>query len=168
MKRSQMTRVALIGMSGALLLLAAGVEARQRGWIAMTKSSTEISGSRVLSSRPQAAIAGGANGIYCSPQTENGVRVHDLGFLPVGLAVTVTVESYSEGFDPAAAVIVATVGSKAANNVKTTTFYDNDSGGNKDSRIQFVTPQAGNYLLLVNDFTDAVAGCYRYQVTVVS
>jgi hypothetical protein len=90
--------------------------------------------------------------------------VHNLGFLPSGIPVTVTVEGFSEGFNPVAAVLVATVGSSAGNNVRTTTFYDDDSGGEGDPRVQFTTPVGGTYLLLVNDLTDAVVGCYRYQV----
>ena len=116
--------------------------------------------------RPQASIGSAANGVYCIPDVENGVGIHDLGALPAGLRVTVTVESYVDRFNPAAAVIVATVGEKASNNVKATTFYDNDSGGENDSKIEFVTPQAGNYILLVGDYTDANYGCYRYEVAV--
>jgi hypothetical protein len=114
--------------------------------------------------RPQAEIGGQANGIYCTPPTTNGVGVHDLGGLPSGLNVTVTVEALSDAFDPAAAVLLPMVGEGAGNNVKTTTFYDNDSGGEKDAKIAFVTPQSGNYILVVNDYTDATAGCYRYEV----
>jgi len=39
-------------------------------------------------------------------------------------------------------------------------FHDNDSGGDGDSKIDFTTPQEGNYLLLVGDYTDAVTACY--------
>jgi len=61
---------------------------------------------------------------------------------------------------------VPSLGQAAGNAVKTTTFYDDDSGGDRDPRIEFVAPQAGTYLLLVNDLTDASLGCYRYQVVV--
>src|SRR5688572_19042602 len=79
--------------------------------------------------RPRASIGGGANGVYCSAQWDNGIAVHDLGYVPSGLKVSVTVESFSEGFNPVAAVLVATIGQAAGNTIKTTTFYDDDSGG---------------------------------------
>lgn len=49
-------------------------------------------------------------------------------------------------------------------NVRFTNFHDNDSGGEGDARVEFVTPQSGIYLLHVGDFTDVTAGCYRYHV----
>ena len=162
-----MTRKRINGLVviGAVAILGAGLQAAQRGWTIPGKSSGRSAArSSALVARPQASIGGGANGVYCTPDVENGVGVHDIGGLPAGLSVTVTVESYSDGFDPVAAVVVATAGQKAANTVKTTTFYDNDSGGEKDAKIAFVTPQSGNYILLVGDFTDAFTGCYRYEV----
>jgi hypothetical protein len=148
---------------GTAFLVAATVQGAQRGWVLPLKSSAGArQGAAIV--RPQAEIGGQANGIYCTPQTMNGVSVHDLGGLPAGLNVTVTVEAMSEGFDPAAAVLLPIVGEGAGNNIKTTTFYDNDSGGDKDAKIGFVTPQSGNYLLVVNDYTDTTAGCYRYEV----
>jgi hypothetical protein len=116
--------------------------------------------------RPQATIGGGANGAYCTATWDNGIAVHDLGFMPSGINVTVTVEGLNDGFNPVAAVVVATIGQAAGNNVRATTFYDDDSGGDGDPRVQFVTPQAGTYLLMVNDATDSVIGCYRYQVLI--
>ena len=152
---------------GAMVTLGAGLGAAQRGWTMLGKSSDRATArSGALVARPQASIGGAANGVYCTPNTENGVGIHDLGGLPAGLRVTATVESYSDGFDPAAAVVGAMVGQKAGNTVKTATFYDNDSGGDNDARIEFVTPQAGNYLLLVGDYTDVSAGCYRYEVAI--
>ena len=148
---------------GIALIVAATLEGAQRGWVLPLKSPGGArQGAAIV--RPQAEIGGYANGIYCTPQTTNGVGVHDLGGLPSGLSVTVTVEAVSDGFDPAAAVLVPMVGEGAGNNVKTTTFYDNDSGGDKDAKITFVTPQSGNYILVINDFTDKTAGCYRYEV----
>jgi len=116
--------------------------------------------------RPRASIGGGANGVYCSAQWDNGIAVHDLGYVPSGLKVSVTVESFSEGFNPVAAVLVATIGQAAGNTIKTTTFYDDDSGGEGDALVAFVAPQAGTYLLMVNDLTDTTVGCYRYQVAI--
>jgi hypothetical protein len=99
--------------------------------------------------------------------SDDAVGVHDLGWIPVGFNVAITVESYTENaFDPVAAVIVASLGQKAGNAVKVTTFYDNDSAGDKDARVSFVTPQAGTYLLLVTDFPAQTGGCYRYQAEI--
>ena len=150
---------------GAVVTLGAGLGAAQRGWTVPGKSSAGT-GSSTLVARPQASIVGSANGLYCTPAIENGVAIHDIGGLSAGLHVTVTVASFSAGFDPTAAVIGAMVGQKAGNTVKTATFYDNDSGGDKDARIDFVTPHTGNYLLIVGDYTDTTTGCYRYEVTV--
>jgi hypothetical protein len=115
--------------------------------------------------RPRAEITGPADGIHCTAATDNGVGVHNLGFLPAGLSAALTVESFSQDFDPVAAVIVATLGENGGNTIRTTTFYDDNSGGDKDPRIEFVTPVGGTYLLLVNDLRDAVVGCYRYQLS---
>ena len=153
----------LIGI-GCAAMLGVGLEGAQRGWTMGGKASgRSTTRGGALVAKPQAAIGGGANGIYCTPDTANGVGVHHLGGLPAGLSVTVTVESYSDRFNPAAAVIVATVGEKGGNNVKTAAFYDNDSGGDNDAKIDFVTPQSGDYILLVGDYTDAYTGCYRYE-----
>lgn len=164
-----MTRKWINGFAviGALVALGAGLGAAQRGWTMAGKSSgrsTARSGAIVVG--PQASIVGASNGLYCTPQSENGVGIHDIGGLPAGLHVTVTVESYSEGFDPVAAVIGAMLGQKAGNTVKTATFYDNDSGGDKDAKVDFVTSQTGNYLLIVGDYTDGSTGCYRYEVAI--
>lgn len=156
--------VAVAGM-----LLVAGLEAGQRGWVVPLKPSVSAASSAprvALPAGPRASIGGVANGLYCSSAVENGVSVHDLGALPAGLQVTVTVESYSDGFDPAAAVLVATLGQKGGDTIDVKTFYDNDSGGDGDARISFVTPAVGVYLLLVNDYTDSRAGCYRYQMMI--
>ena len=136
--------------------------ADQRGWVLSTKSA----GAAV--SRPQASIGGPANGVYCTSLGENGVSVQDLGGLPAGLHVQITVQSVTtnNGFNPVAAVVVARLGTAAANTIQTSTFYDDDSGGGQDPRLDFVTPFGGIYLLLVNDQSDTVAGCYRYQVVV--
>ena len=158
---------AVFGLS--LTLFVAGIEAAQRGWILPLKASagsTPGARSKTLIARPQAAIGGDANGVYCVHPSDNGVGIHDIGALPAGLHVVVTVESYSDGFNPVAAVVVPTLGEKAANTIKVATFYDNDSGGESDAKIDFVTPQAGNYVLFVGDFTDATTGCYRYQLLI--
>ena len=155
---------------GCVVLLA-GVQAAQRDWVLSGKSGRRVSSGAsaraVVVRRPQANIGANANGMYCTSPAENGVGIHDLGALPTGVHVTVTVQGLvPDEFNPAAAVIVATVGERAANAAKVTTFYDNDSGGDGDSKIDFTTPQEGNYLLFVGDYTDAVTGCYRYQMIV--
>jgi hypothetical protein len=145
-----------------VILFAAGVGAAQRGWVLSLRKTGPAAHSGIL--RPQASIGTTANGIYCTSPAENGVGIHDIGAIPSGIHVIVIVESYTDGFNPVAGVVVATLGQKAANTVKLASFYDNDSGGNSDAKIDFVTPQEGNYLLIVGDYTDAIAGCYRYQV----
>jgi hypothetical protein len=161
MTRNLINALALIG---AVVTLGAGLGAAQRGWTVPGKSSATTP-SRTLVARPQAQIIGSANGLYCTPNIENGVEIHDIGGVPAGLHVTVTVESFSDGFDPVAAVIGALVGQKGGNTVKTATFYDNDSGGDKDAKIDFVAPHTGNYFLMVGDYADVTTGCYRYEVT---
>jgi len=162
MTRNLINALALIG---SVVTVGAGLGAAQRGWTVPGKSSATTR-SDTLVARPQASIVGSANGLYCTPSIENGVAIHDIGGLSAGLHVTVTVASFSDGFDPVAAVIGAMVGQKAGNTVKTAAFYDNDSGGNKDARIDFVTPHTGNYVLVVGDYADISTGCYRYEVTV--
>lgn len=150
------------------ICMVTSVAAVQRGWLMPLKSlgTSQTARTGVLTVRPQAEIGADANGVYCTPATENGVSLHDLGALPAGVHGSVTVEGFSEDFNPVAAVLVTMLGEKAGNTVKTTTFYDNDSGGKGDARIDFVTPQSGTFILLVGDYTDTVIGCYRYQMTV--
>lgn len=156
----QTTLVAL----GVALLIGVTIQGAQRGWVVSLKSSADArQGAAIVG--PRAEIGGQANGIYCTPQTTNGVSVHDIGGLPSGVSVTVTVEGLTDGFDPVAAVVAPMIGESAGNNIRTTTYYDNDSGGDRDAKIAFVTPQSGNYILLVNDYTDKTAGCYRYEVS---
>ena len=153
----------------ALVMMTAGFETGQRGWVMPGKSgshSSLVPRSRPTSASLRAQVGTNANGIYCTPLTENGVGIHHLGSVPAGLHIIVTIESFSEDFDPVAAVIVSKVGEKAGNNVRVATFYDNDSGGEGDPRVDFVTPQEGDYLLLVGDYTDAAVGCYRYEVSI--
>ena len=160
----------LVGLAiGTAVFAAAGLEAAQRGWVLRVKpeaSSASTTRATALVSRPQAIIGADANGIYCAHQAENGVGIHDIGAIPAGMHVVVTVESYTEEFDPVAAVVSPALGARVANTVNLVSFYDNDSGGDRDAKIDFVTPRAGNYLLFVGDNTDAVAGCYRYQVII--
>ena len=159
----------LAGLVLGTAVFAAGIEAAQRGWVLRVKPETNsVSATRgaALVSRPEAIIGGDANGIYCAHQAENGVGIHDIGAIPAGMHVVVVVESYTEEFDPVAAVVSPALGARVANTVNLVSFYDNDSGGDRDAKIDFVTPRAGNYLLFVGDNTDAVAGCYRYQVII--
>jgi hypothetical protein len=145
-----------------------GVEGVQRSWAVLGKTgalrSTRATSRVAPGATTRASIGGGANGIYCTSPWANGITVHDLGFIPSGFNVNVTVEGFSDGFNPVAAVVVSTIGQPAGNTIKTTTFYDNDSGGDGDPRLEFVAPQDGTYLLMVNDVNDGDVGCYRYQV----
>ena len=150
---------------GAVATLGAVLSAAQRGWTLPGKSSGgSTARSSAIVAKPQASIGGAANGVYCTPASDNGVGIHHIGGIPAGLNVTVTVQSNSVGFNPVAAVVVALVGEKAGNTVKVSTFYDNDSGGQGDAKVDFVAPQTGDYILLVGDYTDTSTGCYRYEV----
>ena len=62
--------------------------------------------------------------------------------------------------------MVVSLGLPAGGTAKATTFYDNDSGGDKDPQITFTTPVDGTYFLLVGDNSGSGPGCYRYQMTV--
>lgn len=148
------------------VLFGASMQAAQHLWKSPERASGQSEAIQPITARPR-AIGGGANGIYCPDMSEDAVGVHDLGWLPSGRNVTVVVEANSgNGFDPAAAVVVATLGERASNTVKTTTFYDNDSAGDKNARVSFVTPSNGTYLLLVTDYPGKLPGCYRYQVDI--
>jgi hypothetical protein len=162
-------RTATVAILTLLVAFTAAIEGGQRGWPNPDKKRT-ASAPRVTSRiqpirRPQEVISGGSNGLYCTSPWDNGIAVHDLGFIPAGFNVTVLVEAVSDDFNPVAAIIAPTIGQAAANTIKTTTFYDDDSGGGRDPRLEFVAPQSGTYLLLINDLTDSVIGCYRYQVS---
>jgi hypothetical protein len=153
-------------MTIACVAFAATAATAQHLWKPPVKTSGTMDAIRPITLRPQ-AISVGANGIYCPDMSEGAVGVHDLGWLPAGLNVVVTVESSTTAaFDPVAAVIVAAVGEGAGNTVKTTTFYDNDSAGEKNARVTFVAPAQGTYLLLVTDYQGKSPGCYRYQVDI--
>lgn len=159
-------KIGVIVASG-ILVLGGVVEGAQRGWTISLKplGSTATTHGVTAIVAPQATIGGPANGIFCTSAVENGVSVQELGGLPAGIHVTVNLQSFSTDFNPVAAVIVSKMGANGANNIQTTTFYDDDSGGGSDPKVDFVTPHAGVYLLLVNDKTDANVGCFRYQLT---
>ena len=146
------------------LVLAASTEGGQHRW---TRPAGEAAPVQPITISQQAVIQGSSNGIYCPDMTEHAVGVHDLGWMPAGVDVTVTVVSSGPStFDPVAAVMVASVGATAGGNVKVNTFYDNDSGGDKDPRVAFVAPQEGTYFLLVGENSGNGGGCYRYQVSI--
>ena len=156
----------LVAVSLASLLLFPAGSFAQHQRIPPRKSSIQTAPVRPITG-PQAEIAGPASGIYCPDMTEKAVGLHDLGWLPSGRDVTVVVESVTGApFDPVATVIVVGLGVPAGNSAKATTFYDNDSGGDRDPQIAFVTPQEGTYLLLVGDNSGSGGGCYRYQVSI--
>jgi hypothetical protein len=156
--------VGLILAIGYVLPPAATAQDAPHRWKSPGTASTRAEPIRPTATNP---VSRSANGIYCPDMSEDAVGVHDLGWLPSGFNVAITVESYTENaFDPVAAVIVASVGQKAGGAVKVTTFYDNDSAGDKDAKVTFVTPQAGTYLLLVTDFPGQTGGCYRYQAEI--
>ena len=143
---------------------ASTVAGQQHRW----KSPAKASGTAevILPVNPR-AIGAGANGIYCPDMTEGAVGVHDLGWVPANFSMAVTIESFSQaGFHASAAVIVASVGEKAGNAVKVSTFYDTEAGGGKDPKISFKTPQDGTYVLIVTDYAGSAGGCYRYQVDI--
>jgi len=162
-----MRRIGIVAKIGTVVLLACGVSvatavASQHNWVP-TRGGDTLRPSAV---KPQ-AVVGPATGLYCPDMSDGAFGVHDLGWIPSGLNVEINIESYSRNdFDPVAAVVVATMGVPAANNIKTTTFYDNDSGGGKDARIAFVAPQSATYILLVTDNSGKTAGCYRYQASI--
>jgi len=165
--RRRPTTVAFMGIIlviGCALPPAATAQEATHRWKSPARAASRVEPIRPTATNP---VSRSANGIYCPDMTDDAVGVHDLGWLPSGFNVAITVESYTENaFDPVAAVIVASVGQKAGNEVKVTTFYDNDSAGDKDAKVSFVTPQAGTYLLLVSDFPGQSGGCYRYQAEI--
>ena len=98
------------------VVLAANTAAGQHRWKPSVKASGRSEAVRPITIRPMAAISGGANRVYCPDMADGAVGVHDLGWIPSGLNVAVTVESFSDApFDPVAAVVVATVGENAGN-----------------------------------------------------
>ena len=165
MKRRSIVLIVTLFAAG---LVVVGIEAAQRPYFMPLKAgaSTVARSSVMRAVRPQATIGSDANGICCISPATNGVGIHDLGAIPTGMDVVVTVDSYTDGFNSVAGVIVPTLGQKASNNVRSANFYDDDSGGSGDPKIDFVTPQEGNYILLVGDYTDTVVGCYRYQLLI--
>ena len=162
MKIAKIALVVILGVGSFV----ATVVAAQHQWKSSASTAATADALRPHVVQPR-AVLGPATGLYCPDMTEGAVGVHDLGWIPAGLNVEINVESYSQNeFDPVAAVVVATIGLPGANGIKTTTFYDNDSGGGKDVRITFVAPQAGTYVLLVTDNSGKVEGCYRYQASI--
>ncbi len=150
-----------------VLALASGTVAAQHQRTLSGKSSSQTAPVRPITS-PQATISGPSSGIYCPDMADKAVGLHDLGWLPAGRDVTVVVDASagSPGFDPVATVLVVSLGVASGGTAKTTTFYDNDSGGEKDPQITFTTPEDGTYFLLVGENSGSGAGCYRYQMSV--
>ena len=156
----------LVGLMVAAMASAAMADGSQHLW-ARARKAAPAATVRPSAVRPQAAIGLGSPGIFCPDMADSAVGVHDLGWIPVGMTVIVTVESYSDApFDPVAAVAVVNLGLGFGNTAKVQTFYDNDSGGDGDAQITFVTTQAGTYLLFVTDNAGKTQGCYRYRVDI--
>lgn len=150
-----------------ILALAASTDARQHQPAQPTKAASRAELARPITSAPQATINSSSNGVYCPDMTDKAVWMHDLGWLPAGRDVTVIVDSFGPAtFDPVANVFVASLGTPGSGTAKTCTFYDNDSGGDKDPQIAFTTPQDGTYFLLVGENSGSGGGCYRYQVSI--
>ena len=121
-----MFRSAVLGVLVMVVGYAAGAAAGgQQPWPVVGKK--QIARAPSVRSRaepivsPRAQIGGGANGVYCTAPCENGITVHDLGFLPTGRNVIVTVEGISDGFNPVAGIVVPQIGQPAGNTIKTTT-----------------------------------------------
>lgn len=150
-----------------VLTLASVTAAAQHERTLSMKSSLQSTPVRPITS-PQATVSGPASGIYCPDMADKAVGVHDLGWLPAGRDVTVVVDAMGGNptFDPVATVLVVGLGVPGGGTAKPTTFFDNDSGGEKDPQISFTTPQDGTYLLLVGENSGSGGGCYRYQVSV--
>jgi hypothetical protein len=150
-----------------VLALASATAAAQHQRIPVTKSSSQTGPVRPIVS-PQATISGPSSGIYCPDMVDKAVGVHDLGWLPAGRDVTVVLDAAGgePAFDPVATVLVVSLGVPGGGTAKVTTFYDNDSGGDKDPQITFTTPQDGTFILLVGDNSGSSGGCYRYQLSV--
>ena len=149
-----------------VLTLAAATASAQHTRTPSRKSSIATAPVRPISA-PEAAITGSSNGIYCPDMEDKAVGMHDLGWMPAGRSVTVTVSGLGPAtFDPVATVFVASLGVPGGGTAQTSTFYDNDSGGDRDPQISYTSPRDGTYFLLVGDNSGSGAGCYRYQVTV--
>ena len=158
--------LARIAVTLGVVALGSGVAVAQHQRILTGRSSSQTTPIRPIIS-PQATITGPASGIHCPDMADKAVGVHDLGWLPAGRNVTVIVDATDgNAFDPVATVMVVSLGVPSGGTAKPTTFYDNDSGGDKDPQIAFTTPQDGTYLLLVGYNSGSGAGCYRYQVSV--
>ena len=156
--------VARLTLTLGVLALASGTAAAQPQRTLSGKSSSQTAPVRPITS-PQATISGPASGLYCPDMADKAVGLHDMGWLPAGRDVTVVVDG-DGSFDPVATVLVVSLGVPSGGTAKTTTFYDNDSGGEKDPQIAFTTPQDGSYFLLVAENSGSGGGCYRYQVSV--
>lgn len=162
MKHAHTRLVLAIGV----LTLSAAAASAQHPRNLSKKASTATAPVRPISV-PQATIAGSSNGLYCPDMEDKAVGMHDLGWMPAGRSVTVIVSAAGPAtFDPVATVFVASLGVPGGGTVQTTTFYDNDSGGEKDPQISFTSPNDGTYFLLVGENSGSGVGCYRYQVSV--
>jgi len=152
-----------VALALAVVVLACGNAAAQHQRIPAGSSGQAVR--PILT--PQATVSGPATGIYCPDMADKAVGMHDLGWLPAGREVTVVIDAVAgNNFDPVATVIVVSLGVPGGGTAKPTTFYDNDSGGEKDPQISFTTPQDGTYFLLVGDNSGSAAGCYRFQVSI--
>lgn len=162
------THIGLIVGLGLLAVTATTVVAQHgHGWIPPARQAS-VNPARPVTSIPQALSGAASSGLYCPDMADHAVGVHELGWLPTGVSITVIVSrsSASTELDPVAALVVVSMGSTAGNTIKPTTYYDNDSGGEKDAKLDIVTTQEGTYMLLVGDNSGSAGGCYRYQVSV--
>jgi hypothetical protein len=115
---------------------------------------------------PQAALStaqqGPHSGLYCLPTGGVSGGVHDLGFIFQGQRVIVQMFRDREGFDPVAVIR----GSNFDLSGRSFVVTDDDSGGDRSPRFDFIAPFSGNYVMQVREFNGNVFGCYSYRIDI--
>ncbi len=111
------------------------------------------------------------SGVHCvggsliSGNRVRGAAVHPLGFIGIGRTLKINFES---DFDPVAVVVGSQVGEGAPDSVSNLfSWSDDDTGGNLEPKIEFTTPFAGTYVLMVGSTDFSVIGCYVYEMRIV-
>jgi hypothetical protein len=92
-------------------------------------------------------------------------NTHALGFTAAGTRLRIDILS-GDGIDPVATAALLEMGAPAPDaQARMSYFFDDDSGGNLDPRLEFTTQHDGNVVLSVGSF-DGAFGCYWVKIEV--
>jgi hypothetical protein len=156
-----------LGIALAVVVSAAGIAADQRvapqakpkapkGALEANADATRSPvGTMGIDGRPSTLVGCAGGSFY---------NTHPLGAAPSGTRIRVDVTS-GDGIDPIATAAILQMGAAAPDNARMQYVVDDDSGGNRDPRLEFTLQFDANVVLSVGSYNGSF-GCYWVKVEV--